>query len=117
MSASSSTPIPEAATIRGADVAVNRRADVGANPPKGWFPGAPLLAVEVVSPSNTASDLHLKVRQYFEAGAREVWLVYPDTQTLYVYSAERRDPQVFGGGDSFQSIVGQTFKVEDLFQI
>ncbi len=110
-------PNPEAATIRGADIAVNRRADVGANLPKGWFPGAPLLAVEVVSPSNTASDLHLKVRQYFEAGAREVWLVYPDTQTLYVYSAERRDPQVFGAGDAFQSIVDQTFKVEDLFRI
>ncbi|MGI9072642.1 MAG: Uma2 family endonuclease [Bryobacteraceae bacterium] len=110
-------PNPEAATVRGADIAVNRRADIGENLPQGWFPGAPMLAVEVVSPSNTAKDMHLKVKQYLEAGALEVWLVYPDTQTVSLYSAERRDPQVFEPGDTFNSLVGQTFRVEDLFRI
>jgi Uma2 family endonuclease len=110
-------PNPEAATVRGADVAVNRRAEVGENFPQGWFPGAPILAVEVVSPSNTAKDMHLKVKQYLGAGALEVWLVYPDTQTIYPYSAERRDPQVFELGDTFNSVVGQTFRVEDLLSI
>jgi Uma2 family endonuclease len=110
-------PNPEAATVRGADVAVNRRTDVGENLPQGWFPGAPLLAVEVVSPSNTAKDMHLKVKQYLEAGALEVWLVYPDTRTVYVYTAGRRDPQVFEPGDTFNSVVGQTFRVEDLFSL
>lgn len=110
-------PNPEAATVRGADVAVNRRTDVGEDLPRGWFPGAPLLAVEVVSPSNTAKDMHLKVKQYLEAGALEVWLVYPDTQTIYIYSAERRDPQVFESGDTFNSVVGKTFRVENLFRI
>jgi Uma2 family endonuclease len=110
-------PNPEAATVRGADVAVNRRIDIGENLPQGWFPGAPMLAVEVVSPSNTAKDMHLKVKQYLEAGALEVWLVYPDTQTIYIYSAERRDPQVFEPGDTFNSVVGQSFRVEDLFRL
>jgi Uma2 family endonuclease len=110
-------PNPEAATVRGADVAVNRRMDVGENLPTGWFPGAPLLAIEVVSPSNTAKDMQLKVKQYLEGGALEVWLVYPDTRTLYVYSAGRRDPRVFEEGDTFQSVVDQTFRVEDLFRI
>jgi Uma2 family endonuclease len=108
---------PEAATVRGADVAVNRRADIGENLPQGWFPGAPLLAIEVVSASNTAKDMQLKVKQYLEAGALEAWLVYPDTQTIYIYSAERREPQVFEAGDTFNSVVGQTFRVEDLFRI
>jgi Uma2 family endonuclease len=110
-------PDPEAATVRGADVAVNRREDVGENLPTGWLTGAPLLAVEVVSPSNTAKDMQLKIKQYLEAGALEVWLVYPDTRTLYVYSAGRRDPQVFEESDAFDSIVGTTFRVEDLFDI
>jgi Uma2 family endonuclease len=110
-------PNPEAATVRGADVAVNRRMDVGENLPAGWFPGAPMLAVEVVSPNNTAKGMDLKVKQYLEAGALEAWLVYPDTQTIYIYSAERRDPQVFEAGDTFNSVVGQTFRVEDLFRI
>jgi Uma2 family endonuclease len=110
-------PNPQAATVRGADVAVNRRAEAGENLPQGWFPGAPMLAVEVVSPNNTAKDMDLKVKQYLEAGALEVWLVYPDTQTIYIYSAERRDPQVFEPGDTFNSVVGQTFRVEDVFRI
>jgi Uma2 family endonuclease len=108
---------PEAATVRGADVAVNRRADIGEDLPQGWFPGAPLLAIEVVSASNTAKDMQSKVKQYLEAGALEVWLVYPDTRTIYIYSAERRDPQVFEAGDTFNSVVGKTFRVEDLFRI
>lgn len=110
-------PNPDAATVRGADVAVNRRADVGEDPPEGWFPGAPLLAVEVVSPSHRADDMQLKVKQYLEAGSLEVWLVYPSSRTIHVYSAGRRDPQVFGERDTFKSVVGQTFRVEDLFRI
>jgi Uma2 family endonuclease len=80
-------------------------------------PGAPVLAVEVVSPSNTAKDMQLKVKQYLEAGAFEVWLVYPDTRTVYVYTAGRRDPKVFEQGDTFKSVVDETFRVEDLFRI
>lgn len=110
-------PNPEAATVRGADVAVNRRADVGENLPTGWFAGAPMLAVEVVSPSNTAKDTQMKVKEYLEAGALEVWLVYPDTRTVYVYSAGRRDPQVLGDADMFNSVVGKSFRVEELFRI
>jgi Uma2 family endonuclease len=110
-------PNPEAATVRGADVAVNRRSDVTENLPHGWFPGAPLLAVEVVSPGNTAKDIQLKVKEYLEAGALEVWLVYPDTRTVYVYSAGRRDPQVFEEADTFNSVVGKSFRVEDFFRV
>ena len=36
----------------------------------GYFPGAPDLAVEVVSPDDTAAEVKAKVNEYFEAGAR-----------------------------------------------
>ncbi len=110
-------PNPQAATVRGADIAVNRRSDFPEGLPAGWFHGAPLLAVEIVSPGNTAKDLQLKVKQYLRAGAREVWLVYPDTRTVYVYSAGRRDPQVFEEQDTFTSIVEKEFRVADFFRI
>jgi Uma2 family endonuclease len=110
-------PNPEAPTVRGADVGVNRRADVGENLPRGWFPGPPLLAVEVISVGNRASDMHVKVKQYLKAGSLEVWLVYPDTQTLYVYSAGRRAPQVYEEDDEFTSVLGMTFRTSDLFRI
>jgi len=40
--------------------------------------GAPALAVEVISPGNSAVDIRKKLIQYLAAGAQAVWLVYPD---------------------------------------
>jgi len=63
----------------------------------------PDLMVEVVSPSNTASEVVIKLRDYFQAGVRLVWVVYPVEQWVYVYetvSAARilhRDDTLDGG--------------------
>jgi Uma2 family endonuclease len=105
-------PNPEAAIIRAADIAVIRRATL----PDGWIQGGPVIAVEVVSPSNSASDLQLKVKQYLEAGSLEVWLVYPEIRTVYVYSAGQRNPNVYEEPDEFQSVAGATFRVADFFE-
>jgi Uma2 family endonuclease len=43
-----------------------------------YFAGAPAIAVEVVSPSNSAEDMDTKAELYFQFGAREVWRVYPE---------------------------------------
>lgn len=110
-------PTPGSATVRGADVAVNTRESVGSNPPDGFFPGSPLVAVEVVSPSNTAADLERKVTQYMTAGTVEVWLVYPDSRKLYVYSSERRNPEIFHENDRFPSVLGHEFDVKTFFEI
>ena len=45
----------------------------------------PDLAIEIVSKSNTASEMVLKVRDYFGSGVRQVWIVYPVEQMVYVY--------------------------------
>lgn len=50
---------------------------------------APDLAVEVISPSNTVRDLVRKVREYFEHGVREVWVIVPDERVVYVYHSAR----------------------------
>jgi Uma2 family endonuclease len=47
--------------------------------------GAPDLAVEVVSPSETAADLHKKIRQYLAAGCQVVWIVYADSREIEVH--------------------------------
>lgn len=49
--------------------------------------GAPALAVEVISPSNTAQDTVKKTLQYLEAGCRFVWIVYPGLRLVEVHSA------------------------------
>lgn len=47
----------------------------------------PDLAVEVVSPTDIAEDLLGKVREYFQAGVRLVWVVYPIQRCIHVYEA------------------------------
>ena len=42
------------------------------------FPGAPGICLEIMSPSNTASQISEKAAAYLEAGASEVWLVSDD---------------------------------------
>jgi Uma2 family endonuclease len=49
------------------------------------YEGSPAIAIEVVSPGNTAEMLDTKIELYFEFGAREVWLVYPKTRHVIVH--------------------------------
>jgi Uma2 family endonuclease len=46
------------------------------------------LAIEVVSPSNTPEELSDKVNAYVSAGVKLVWVVYPRTRSVDVYSAQ-----------------------------
>jgi Uma2 family endonuclease len=47
----------------------------------------PELAIEIVSPSNTADHVQEKIHEYFAAGVRRVWVVYPRQQEVYVYAS------------------------------
>jgi Uma2 family endonuclease len=57
--------------------------------PAGYFPGAPDLAVEAVSPDDRAEEIKAKVSGYFEAGAKLVWIVYPETREVVVFHSAR----------------------------
>jgi Uma2 family endonuclease len=52
-----------------------------------FAPFAPDLAVEVMSPSNTAREMEKKVVLYFAAGARAVWVFNPKKKTVAVYDS------------------------------
>jgi Uma2 family endonuclease len=45
----------------------------------------PDLAIEVISSTNSAIDVLKKLDDYFRAGVRSVWVVYPEQRRLYVY--------------------------------
>ncbi len=51
---------------------------------KKFVPFAPDLAVEIISPSNTATEMEQKIALFFSAGTRLVWLVYPDMKKVTV---------------------------------
>src|SRR5262249_21229382 len=47
----------------------------------------PNLAVEVVSPTNSADEIIDKVRDYFFAGVQAVWVIYPRQRLVYVFES------------------------------
>ena len=73
-------------TVRAPDVAFIRRERVQeVGDAEGYWPGAPDLAVEVISPSDTFADVQEKVFDWLEAGTRMVILVMPRKRAVTVY--------------------------------
>ena len=71
-------------TVRAPDVAFIRSSRIPPRPVRGFFPGAPDLAVEVVSPTDRASELLAKVQDWLAAGCLAVWVVDPLERTVAV---------------------------------
>lgn len=73
-------------------------------PEENALPAVPELAVEFVSRHDSATDLIDKVHEYFAAGCRLVWVVFPSVEQVYVYESNAkvrilgRDETIDGGG-------------------
>jgi len=50
--------------------------------PERYFEGAPDLAVEVVSPTDSIKATQRKAKRYLQAGTRIVWIFYPADKTV-----------------------------------
>ena len=75
-------------TVRGMDLAFVSRSKSPAPLPNSFVEFAPDLAVEVISPSNEAADIRLKIWQLLDAGTTLIWIVYPELQ---IVDAHTRD--------------------------
>lgn len=74
----------EPPTVRAPDVAFVAKDRLTFDPDR-FAPLAPDLAVEIVSPSNTVSEIHAKVMDYLDAGTCLVWVVDPPSRSVMVY--------------------------------
>jgi Uma2 family endonuclease len=107
-------------TVRGPDVAFVSKArfDQHGDTIRA-FTGAPDLAIEVLSPSNTRSALHGKVADYLAAGTLRVWVVDPEGRTVTVY-ASLLWPQRLGEDDTLDGgevVPGFQVRVGELFEL
>lgn len=74
-------------TLRAPDLGfVSRERIPESGRPTGFFPGAPDLAAEVVSPSDSYEEVTEKVLAWLRAGARRVWVLNPRTRTIAVHT-------------------------------
>ena len=78
---------PDAAFISQARLEENRGKMDGKIRTEKFWPFAPDLAVEVVSPGDRAGEVADKVRDWLKSGVRLVWVIYPRSQTIHVFTA------------------------------
>ncbi len=74
--------------IRSPDVSFTLKERLpGGRSPEGFGPFAPDLCIEIISPSEDREEMARKVREYFEAGAQQVWHLYPETQSAVLFTS------------------------------
>ncbi|HLY28435.1 MAG TPA: Uma2 family endonuclease [Aggregatilineales bacterium] len=82
-----------------------------------FVPLAPDLAVEVVSPGDTASEVQKKVDIYLAAGTELVWVMYPDLKEVIVHRTGGESKRVLSDGvlDGGEMLPGLKIPVAELF--
>lgn len=83
-----------------------------------YLDGPPLLAVEILSPSDVHENIVDKIREYLACGVAVVWTVDPDLRLLHVHR-QGRVPQMFTIDDQFNGdpeLPGLRFAVADVFR-
>jgi len=82
-----------------------------------YAPFAPDLAVEVVSPGDTASDIRDKVDLYRAAGTGLVWVIYPALRKVDVYLPDGTAREVGAEGtlDGGEVLPGLQIAVKEVF--
>lgn len=105
-------------TVRAPDVAfVSQQRLDQEGPVQGYWPGAPDLAIEVISPHDNYTEVEEKVSDYLAAGARMVVVVNPRQRTLTVHRS-LRDIRVLQEGDTLDAgdvVAGWQLAVAELF--
>jgi Uma2 family endonuclease len=104
--------------VRSADVAFIRTERLpGGALPTAFFEGAPDLVVEIVSPYDRPGEVLTKTREWIEAGARQVWNVYPEERRVEVVRSMQdrvslTAEDTLDGGDA---VPGFSCRVSELF--
>ncbi len=106
-------------TVRASDAAFVRRERVEAvGEIEGYWPEAPDLAVEVISPNDRFAEVEEKVADWLAAGTRMVLVVNPQGKTATVRFSEREarilsEREILDGGEV---VPGWTLPVVDVFR-
>jgi Uma2 family endonuclease len=105
-------------TVRAPDAAFVRQASIERQGiVKGYWEGAPDLAIEVISPGDTYAEVAEKVEEWLAAGCTMVWVINPRRETVEVYRADE-DFTVLRGTDMLEGrdvVEGFQCQVQDIF--
>ena len=85
---------------------------------RSFFPGAPDLAVEILSPNNTRAEIDERLRDFFASGTQLAWIINPETESVEVCHSPVRRRLVGPGGalDGEDLLPGFQFPIAELFK-
>jgi len=106
-------------TVRAPDAAFisQGRYEAAGGATKKYWPGAPDLAVEVISPSDTFREVQEKAREWVAAGCVAVLVLDPEQRTATVYRAGG-DSHIYAGEENVDlsdAVPGFAVTVAELF--
>jgi Uma2 family endonuclease len=83
-----------------------------------FFPGAPDLAVEVLSPNNTRAEIDERLRDFFASGTQIAWIINPDAECVEVCHAPDQRKLLGPGADldGEHLLPGFRYPIADLFK-
>ena len=83
-----------------------------------FFPGAPDLAVEILSPNNTRSEMDRRLRDFFSSGTQIAWLIDPENGSAEVCGSLTQRRLIGPGGelDGEHLLPGFSYPINDLFK-
>ncbi len=99
-------------TLRAADVVYISK-EKSPERPKGMLEIPPDLVIEIVSESNTQSELTEKVKDYLSIGIGRIVLVDPQSETLSIYQKGKREVLFYEFDEEFELIEGLKIKMND----
>ena len=106
-------------TVRAPDFAFIARNHLPAtDPQEAYWPGAPDLAVEVLSPGDTMGEVDEKIEEWLAAGCAAVWVVDPKLQTVTIYQSPT-NVQLKTAGETLVGdpvVSGFSCPVQDIFR-
>lgn len=84
---------------------------------RSFFPGAPDLAVEILSPNNTRAEVDERLKDFFASGTRLVWVIDPEGQRAEVCHSLTERRLVGSGGflEGEELLPGFRYPIADLF--
>jgi Uma2 family endonuclease len=85
---------------------------------RSFIPGAPDLAVEILSPSNTRAEIDERLRDFFASGTQIAWIINPDTECVEVCHAPDKRKLLGSGADldGEHLLPGFRYPIADLFK-
>jgi Uma2 family endonuclease len=80
------------------------------------IPIIPEIAAEVLSPSETPRMIHRKMKQYFAAGVKEIWLIDPESKEVEIWTALQLTQELSGvAAITSPLLAGFALKLDELF--